>query len=81
MEFTVDIKVALKKGVADPEGKNVRKTLQLLGLEGIKAVHTAKLYTVELETDSREKAGEEARVMCERLLANPVINTYTITVR
>jgi len=81
MEFTVDIKVALKKGVADPEGKNVRKTLQLLGLEAIKAVHTAKLYTVELEADSREKAGEEARVMCEKLLANPVINTYTITVK
>ncbi|HIE41426.1 MAG TPA: phosphoribosylformylglycinamidine synthase subunit PurS [Candidatus Aenigmarchaeota archaeon] len=81
MKFNVDIKIALKKGVADPEGENVKKTLNLLGLEGIEEVHTAKLYTVEIEAESREKAEAEATVICEKLLANPVINTYTIKIR
>ncbi len=80
MTYTINIKVGLKKGVADPEGKNVKKTLELLGLSNLGAVHTARLYTVEVDAPSEEEAREEARVMCEKLLANPVINIYTIDV-
>jgi len=81
MTYTIDIKVGLKKGVADPEGKNVRKTLGLLGLKNLGSVNTARLYTIEVEADSRDEAEEEAKLMCEKLLANPVINTYDIQVR
>ena len=76
MIHTVEIKVGLKKGVADPEGKNVKKTLQLLGLTNLGDVHTARIYTIDIDAETREGAKEEATVMCEKLLANPVINSY-----
>lgn len=78
MIHTIEIKVGLKKGVADPEGKNVKKTLQLLGLTNLGEVHTARLYRIEVDAGSRDEAEEEARIMCEKLLANPVINSYEI---
>ena len=80
MIYSVEIKVGLKKGVADPEGKNVKKTLQLLGLTNLGDVHTAQLYRMDIDAESEEKAREEATLMCEKLLANPVINIYEITI-
>ena len=73
----IEIRIELKKGVADPEGKNTKKTLEALGFEGIEAV---KLFEVELDmpADEAVKAGEE---MCRKLLANPVIQNYKVTVR
>ncbi len=72
-----EIRIELKKGVADPEGKNVKKTLELLGFDGIKAVRTVKVFMVEMETDDREKAARDADEMCRKLLANPVIQNYS----
>lgn len=80
MIYTVEIKVGLKKGVADPEGKNVRKTLELLGLTNLTEVHTSRMYRIGIDADSEEGALGEARVMCEKLLANPVINSYDIAI-
>jgi phosphoribosylformylglycinamidine synthase PurS subunit len=50
-----EIRIELKKGVADPEGKNVKKTLELLGFGGIRAVKTVKVFIIEMETDDREE--------------------------
>ena len=80
MIYTVEIKVGLKKGVADPEGKNVRKTLELLGLTNLGEVHTSRLYKIDIDAESEEGAKQEATMMCEKLLANPVINSYDITI-
>ncbi len=80
MIYTIEIKVGLKKGVADPEGKNVKKTLQLLGLTNIGEVHTVRLYKIDIDAESEEGAREEATVMCEKLLANPVIHSYDISI-
>jgi phosphoribosylformylglycinamidine synthase len=76
----IEIRIELKKGVADPEGKNTRKTLESLGFEGIADVRSVKLFEVELDmpADDAIKAGEE---MCRKLLANPVIQNYRVTVR
>ena len=69
-----------KKGVADPEGKNTKKTLEALGFEGIGEVKAIKTFVVELDMpeDKAVAAGEE---MCRKLLANPVIQNYSVTVR
>ena len=80
MIYAVEIKVGLKKGVADPEGKNVRKTLELLGLTNLGEVHTSRLYKIDIDAESEEGAKQEATMMCEKLLANPVINSYDITI-
>lgn len=76
----VRIEVHLKKGVTDPEGDNVAKALNLLGFKGIRGVHSAKLFLIDLDAkdaDAARAAGEE---MCRRLLANPVVHGYTIAV-
>ena len=75
-----EIRIELKKGVADPEGKNVKKTLELLGFGGIRAVKTVKVFIIEMETDDREKAARDAEEMCQKLLANPVIQNYSISI-
>ena len=77
---TIEIRIELKKGVADPEGKNTMKTLESLGFEGVKSVKSVKVFDVELDMSPEEavKAGEE---MCKKLLANPVIQNYKVIVR
>ncbi|MCK9322988.1 MAG: phosphoribosylformylglycinamidine synthase subunit PurS [Candidatus Methanomethylophilaceae archaeon] len=76
----IDIRIELKKGVADPEGTNTKKTLESLGFNGIENVKTVKFFevTLDMPADEAKKHGEE---MCKKLLANPVIQTYSVTVR
>ena len=75
-----EVRVELKKGVADPEGKNTLKALELLGFEGVKDVKTVKLFDILIEGDAghAEKKVEE---MCRKLLANPVIHNYSIKIK
>lgn len=76
----IDIRIELKKGVADPEGANTMKTLTTLGFQGIEAVRAVKVYevTVDLPADEAVKAGEE---YCRTLLANPVVQSYSVSLR
>ena len=76
----LEIRIELKKGVADPEGKNTKKTLESLGFQGLGEVRSIKLFEMEVDLPPAEaqKAGEE---MCKKLLANPVIQNYKVTVR
>ncbi len=74
----VQVQIWLKKGVADPEGDNTLKALNLLGFKGLSSVHTAKLFEIEVNEDDRGKARDQAEEMCKRLLANPVIQDFRI---
>jgi len=76
----VDIRIELKKGIADPEGNNTRKTLESLGFKGIRSVRSVKTFEVDLDMDGKEaiKAGEE---YCKKLLANPVVQSYRVTLK
>lgn len=76
----VRIEVHLKRGVTDPEGDNVRKALGLLGFKGVKGVHSAKLFLVDLAAEDATRAHADAEEMCRRLLANPVVHDYLIHV-
>lgn len=76
----VRVEVHLKKGVTDPEGENVNKALKLLGFSGVRGVHSAKLFLIDLGEEDAEGARTAAEEMCRRLLANPVIHDYSITV-
>ena len=75
-----DIRIELKHGVADPEGENTRKALELLGFKDIKSVKTVKLFEIEMDMDP-EEAKEAAEEMCRRLLANPVIQTFRVDLK
>ena len=76
----IEIKIELKKGVADPEGQNAKKALELLGFSGITSVKTVKMFQIDLEAgpESARNMGEE---MCRKLLANPVIQNFHVEVK
>ena len=73
-----EVKIKLKKGVADPEGANTKKTLELLGFE-VRDVKSVKVFEIHLPTENRDVAQEMVEEMCQKLLANPVIHEYSIT--
>lgn len=68
--------VTLRAGVLDPQGQAVQGALHSLGFDEVKEVRIGKYMEVNL--DSADKAAAEARIreMCEKLLANPVIEDY-----
>lgn len=75
------VEVFLKKGVADPEGDATLKALRLLGFADVSSVGSAKLFRITLGESDAAKARQELEEMCRKLLANPVIHDYRITVR
>ncbi|MCD6474144.1 MAG: phosphoribosylformylglycinamidine synthase subunit PurS [Thermoplasmata archaeon] len=74
------VEIKLKKGIVDPEGKNIKKALNLLQFNEVKNVKVAKVFEIEIEGDDEEKARDRIEAMCRRLLANPVINDYKIDI-
>ncbi len=72
------VHIYLKQGVLDPQGKAIANALGHLGFDGVGDVRQGKL--IEIELADGDRAGAEARVteMCERLLANTVIENYAI---
>jgi phosphoribosylformylglycinamidine synthase subunit PurS len=75
-----EVRVELKKGVADPEGANVKKTLITLGFASVREVNAVKTYRIVLDQDDAEAARRDLQLMCDKLLANPVVNRYTIRI-
>jgi len=75
-----EVRVELKKGVADPEGKNTLKALELLGFDSVKDVKTVKVFEIELEGNPKDVEGR-VEEMCMKLLANPVIHNYSVIVK
>ena len=72
--------VIMKPGVLDPQGKAVKSALDSLGFEGLKDVRVGKYFAIKLDDISKEKAMEQLKGMCEKLLANPVIEDYKIEI-
>ena len=76
----VRVEIHLKKGVTDPEGDNVHKALKLLGFSDVRRVRSSKLFLIELEGKDVKAARKQVEEMCRRLLANPVIHDYAISI-
>ncbi|MEM1361117.1 MAG: phosphoribosylformylglycinamidine synthase subunit PurS [Pseudomonadota bacterium] len=74
----VKVHVMLKDGVLDPQGEAVRHALDALGFDGIDSVRQGKVIELELSESDPEKARHSAMQMCEKLLANTVIESYRI---
>ena len=71
--------VTLKNGVLDPQGKAIESALGGLGFDGVGAVRQGKVFDLEIAGDDRAKAETDLKTMCEKLLANTVIENYTVT--
>lgn len=72
------IHITLKSGVLDPQGKAIGHALAGLGFEGVSGVRQGKVIDLELAETDENRAREQVRAMCERLLANTVIENYAI---
>ncbi len=70
------IRITLKNGVLDPQGKAIQNALSALGIAGVEDVRQGKYIEVELSETSEERAKETIERMCKDLLANSVIENY-----
>ena len=70
--------VMLKTGVLDPQGEAVRHALGALGFDGVQGVRQGKVIELDLATTDKSAAEVEVKEMCEKLLANTVIESYQI---
>ena len=72
------ITITLKPGVLDPQGKAIGNALTGLGFVGIGEVRQGKLIELDLAETDAVRARDQVEAMCKKLLANPVIEDYTI---
>jgi phosphoribosylformylglycinamidine synthase PurS subunit len=74
------VTVTLKNGVLDPQGKAIEHALVALGFDGVGSVRQGKVFDVELEGADKAKAEADLKAMCDRLLANTVIENYSVAI-
>ncbi len=72
------IKVTLKNGVLDPQGKAIEGALGSLGFSGVNSVRQGKFFEVDLAETDKAKAEATLKAMCDKLIANTVIENYVI---
>jgi len=73
------VRITLKSGVLDPQGKAIEGALSTLGFDGVGSVRQGKVFDVEIDGTDRAKAEADLKAMCEKLLANTVIENYSVT--
>ena len=74
----VKILVTLKTGVLDPQGKAIQQTLNGMGFSDVNEVRQGKFFDIEIKDNNEAKAKAKVEDMCEKLLANLVIEDYKI---
>jgi phosphoribosylformylglycinamidine synthase len=74
------VHVTLKRGVLDPQGEAVRHALGTLGFDGVGEVRVGKVIEVELAGSDPEAARARVGEMCEKLLANTIIENYDVEI-
>lgn len=80
MQYKAEIHVTLKRTVNDPQGLAIRGGLHSLGYESVDAVRAGKFIEVWLEADSEDAAQRLADEMSDQLLANPIIEDYSVAI-
>ena len=80
MRYEVRIDVTHLPGVLDPAGATVERALPALGYENVSGVSIAKTIRLALDAESEAAARAQVDDMCGRLLANPVIERYTVEI-
>lgn len=78
--FNARVTVTLKAGVLDPQGQAIEGSLASLGFEGVDKVRQGKIFDVKLESASKDEAKQAVSAMCEKLLANTVIENFSVEI-
>ncbi|MBL1419738.1 MAG: phosphoribosylformylglycinamidine synthase subunit PurS [Alphaproteobacteria bacterium] len=74
------ITVTLKSGVLDPQGKAIQHTFEDLGIAGVDKVRQGKIFDIEIAETNKTKAEAQLKNMSEKLLANMVMENYTVEI-
>jgi phosphoribosylformylglycinamidine synthase len=78
--YAVHVEVSHRPGIADPAGATVERALPALGYTNVEQVHIGKVIRLVVDAADAAAARTQVEEMCERLLANPVIESYEITI-
>jgi phosphoribosylformylglycinamidine synthase subunit PurS len=78
--FRAHVEVSHLPGIADPAGATVERALPALGYTNVSQVHIGKTITLVVDAADAAQARVQVEEMCERLLANPVIEAYEVNV-
>lgn len=78
--YRAHIRVYFKQGVHDPESETINRALNRLGFDQIASLSAGKFFDVRVDASDPDEATQIARKMCETLLANPVIETYSVEI-
>ena len=78
MAYRVSVHITPRRGILDPQGKAVEGALHSLGFEGVSSVRVGRHIVVNTDAPSEDAAIASVTAMCERLLANPVIEDFEI---
>ena len=76
----ISVIITLKKDVLDPQGSVIANSLKSLGFENVKDVRQGKFIELEINSNSKEEAEKQCNDMCEKLLANLVIEDYSVEI-
>ena len=77
LKFSVT--VTLKEDVLDPQGKVVQNTLQSMGMDKLKSIRQGKYFEIELDNSNENEAKKKVEDMCQKLLANLIIEDYKVS--
>jgi phosphoribosylformylglycinamidine synthase PurS subunit len=78
--FEARVNISHRPGIADPAGATVERALPALGYTNVTQVHIGKVITLVVDAADADAARAQVEEMCERLLANPVIESYEVSV-
>ncbi|MFH1645102.1 MAG: phosphoribosylformylglycinamidine synthase subunit PurS [Candidatus Omnitrophota bacterium] len=79
--FEAKVNIMLKKTVADPQGITIKHALESLGNNNVKDVRIGKLVKLNVDAENEESAKGQLEEMCQKLLANPIIEDYNFELR
>ncbi|MBR0472913.1 MAG: phosphoribosylformylglycinamidine synthase subunit PurS [Methanosphaera sp.] len=79
MDYNVEVRTSLKKGMLNPEASTIEKALALLNFE-VKDTKTVNIIQFTLNADNKDDAYAQVDEMCQKLLCNPVIHDYEISI-
>jgi phosphoribosylformylglycinamidine synthase subunit PurS len=78
VRYRAQVVVSLKEGLLDPQGKAIEGSLPALGWTNVSGVRVGRYVQLDLEAEGAEAAEDQVRRMAERLLSNPVIETFDV---
>ena len=78
--FEAKVTIQLKKGISDPEGVNTLRAIHLLGFPKVRNAKTIMTFDLTVDGTDKNQLKKDVEQICQRLLTNPVIHNYEITI-